>query len=878
MPRAKTPKRTPEQKKQLVTLTRRLKKQASTSQIKAAFKDYDLDGDGEITMPELTMAIRRLSSLSDSVATDESAIRRMLKDADVDGDGTISEKEFVRVMALANSGNVDLNWSVVNACASAEITLDEGRETMHSTFGKVEALGRQYSEGLQTKLSTESNEAGAVPRLFALGLDCVYAFFVFLATVALEKSIDGVDFNFFWYAIGAIINTDIKSKVPDVQQYLVDPFLHLLEDALDISSFAMTGSIFALLVGFATYGMVARSQTVGQIIMNHVPVTKENSSARLGALNAMIFYVLSIASLDFFTGLAGTIMGAQVTLAWTMEEEAAPEKKKKKMSTDNDDIKQLEESIGEPLPKLVHSTWLTRSFSDPLVMIVYVASTIYLTTETNKILGSNGSFVSSFKTWLSSYSSYLGLLQDIPSVVFSNAGLIASVVVLSLVSASTLLLALRSLFRPLTASLALVAFGWTFYTAYDLVANDCQPQTFLVYVGAPVLGLRMLYQHRASVGLQISVYKEALAAVVCHPLLTLFGPMCEVAMNIYQFEMFTRYAALEYQYLKGTAPPGTDMLLWGMRLHQVWSLSSMRIVFEMAYASVIGRYYFRKTSGGEGSVARTINGVLGVFLKNAGTGLALGLLQMPLEKLKESLQWMKEQSEKYSWFNPIKWVLFVFVMIVASIVVWLETIHRTAVTYAGITGEGVTSSARRALMVMKTDGLHLVSENVGSKRIGALLTAAAFMVSKYLMDYSWPVLKAQFGAAGASDMQLCLEDGACDQLETGVRGICYTCALYVCFNMIWVLERASSTVTVCVLDEACHDPTRMPHAPQELKESVQSYLKEKRVAPSLIKDIVVMILWVAMSVGIIILLHRDGIKKDVVAPSVLFAMFVAIGA
>ena len=304
----------------------------------------------------------------------------------------------------------------------------------------------------------------------------------------------------------------------------------------------------------------------------------------------------------------------------------------------------------------------------------------------------------------------------------------------------------------------------------------------------------------------------------------------------------------------------------------------MRIVFEMAYASVIGRYYFRKTSGGEGSIARTINGILGVFLKNAGTGLALGLLLLPLEKLKESLQWMKEQQDKYSWLNPIKWVLFVFVMIVASIVVWLETIHRTAVTYAGITGEGVTASARRALMVMKTDGLHLVAENLGTKRIGALLTAAAFYVSKYLVDYSWPVLKAQFGVAGESGMQLCLEDGACDQLETGIRGICYTCALYVCFNMIWVLERASSTVTVCVLDEACHDSKHMSRAPQELKESVQSYMHEKRVAPSLIKSIVVMTLWVAMSVGIIVLLRRGEVKNDVVAPSVLFAMFVAIWA
>ena len=46
MPRAKTPTRTPSQKKELINESRRTRKKATVSQLKAAFKDYDVDGDG----------------------------------------------------------------------------------------------------------------------------------------------------------------------------------------------------------------------------------------------------------------------------------------------------------------------------------------------------------------------------------------------------------------------------------------------------------------------------------------------------------------------------------------------------------------------------------------------------------------------------------------------------------------------------------------------------------------------------------------------------------------------------------------------------------------------------------------------------------------
>ena len=46
----------------------------------------------------------------------------------------------------------------------------------------------------------------------------------------------------------------------------------MLEDAIDGGSFIVTITIVLSLIGFATYGLFARSQTFGQIILNHVPV------------------------------------------------------------------------------------------------------------------------------------------------------------------------------------------------------------------------------------------------------------------------------------------------------------------------------------------------------------------------------------------------------------------------------------------------------------------------------------------------------------------------------------------------------------------------------------------------------------------------------
>ncbi|CAG2235454.1 calmodulin-like [Mytilus edulis] len=67
---------------------------ATNDQFRDAFREFDKDGNGVITMKEFKKAMAKLGNkLSDK------QVKQMIKEVDLDGDGEINYKEFVQMMS-----------------------------------------------------------------------------------------------------------------------------------------------------------------------------------------------------------------------------------------------------------------------------------------------------------------------------------------------------------------------------------------------------------------------------------------------------------------------------------------------------------------------------------------------------------------------------------------------------------------------------------------------------------------------------------------------------------------------------------------------------------------------------------------------------------
>ena len=100
--------------------------------------------------------------------------------------------------------------------------------------------------------------------------------------------------------------------------------------------------------------------------------------------------------------------------------------------------------------------------------------------------------------------------------------------------------------------------------------------------------------------------------------------------------------------------------------------------------------------------------------------------------------------------------------------------------------------------------------------------------------------------------------------------------LYLCLSMIWVLERASSTINVCMFDEMCHDPERLTHAPAGLKERMKEYMTAKNKVPSVFWDVFVVLIWGAASAGLTALFIQGEIPLEAFRVAIVVLMALAI--
>ena len=91
----------------------------SPAQLRRSFRNYDFNGDGEISFDELMCAVKRLPCCQ----ADEASVRAMMAAGDIDSNGKLSEAEFTKVMtdAAAGLGTVHANWAVMSSAGKTHL-------------------------------------------------------------------------------------------------------------------------------------------------------------------------------------------------------------------------------------------------------------------------------------------------------------------------------------------------------------------------------------------------------------------------------------------------------------------------------------------------------------------------------------------------------------------------------------------------------------------------------------------------------------------------------------------------------------------------------------------------------------------------------------
>ena len=100
------------------------------------------------------------------------------------------------------------------------------------------------------------------------------------------------------------------------------------------------------------------------------------------------------------------------------------------------------------------------------------------------------------------------------------------------------------------------------------------------------------------------------------------------------------------------------------------------------------------------------------------TALGFGFMGMMIGVLQKSHAQLCDKYSKLSLMQPLHWipiaVLFVLKYVVALVIYYFEVMHRNGVSYAGMTGETVFESAKRAQSIMATDGALVLTEHSGT--------------------------------------------------------------------------------------------------------------------------------------------------------------------
>ena len=79
----------------LTLLARKMKEEDTEDELSTAFKAFDRDNSGQISVEQLKLV---MTNLGDKLTDEE--VGEMLRESDLDGNGSIDTEEFVRMMMI----------------------------------------------------------------------------------------------------------------------------------------------------------------------------------------------------------------------------------------------------------------------------------------------------------------------------------------------------------------------------------------------------------------------------------------------------------------------------------------------------------------------------------------------------------------------------------------------------------------------------------------------------------------------------------------------------------------------------------------------------------------------------------------------------------
>jgi hypothetical protein len=585
-------------------------------------------------------------------------------------------------------------------------------------------------------------------------------------------------------------------------------------------------------------------------------------------MSAVLFNLLSLPALDPITGLAGKAVGAKVVFSWSITETKLRMPPAPKASA--------KWSKGGPLASLVHVPWGARPWSNAGFIVLYIVFTAGCMQSTGSYLSGQGVNDPALAKQLLQWSQWFSLFGSIPLVCAANPGLMTAVLAITYGVSAVLLLIVREFLRPI---MYLLMIAFALGTVGSTLASGLNGVPIFILIG-PVIGavtaLRYLYQYRASFELQIAIYKEAIVASLVNPLLTFLVPVIEAAFQLYQFQLLAKVVLVHWTTPKGDDQQHKQLLLSALWFHQYWTVFTLRVVFEMVCASVIGKYYFRKAGASSANgVTRTLDAIANAFTKSLGTACFFGLVQFVVMALQRAHNSVSKKFHKTSWSNlPVKLVLFVMQFLLAVLISYVESLSGLSITYAGITGEGLCDSARRATDTMTTDGVQVLSESAGTAKLSSILVGLSITLSEGLLYLIWVPL-TEFFKTDPSQLGTDQEVGGFSGIW-GIFPVVFFCMFYINVSLVWVLERASKAVMLCALDECRHDRAKLTHAPPELKAMLRNYMQKKDMFPSMIKNFIVWALFCGAGYGLAMLQADEQIDAASATFGLTAAMVIAI--